>query len=120
HAVRPRPRRSGLVAAHAGVGVARRARDRAAAGCPPARLRRAHESPRDTGWQLDVALRRPRAHEEHRPASALPDGEHEPNLNRMPGEGFEPPRPRAAGFKPAASTGFATPAGLALTRGLRG
>src|SRR5690242_9136269 len=34
----------------------------------------------------------------------------------MPGEGVEPPRPRAAGFKPAASTGSATPARVRLRR----
>ncbi len=61
--------------------------------------------------QLDVALRAGRAHRRPRRAASRPDRAHATNLI-MPGEGLEPPRPKAAGFKPTASTGFATPAGL--------
>ena len=65
--------------------------------------------PGSEGGQLEVALGAKALTDELAQRAAGADGRCEPR-NEVPGEGVEPPRPKAAGFKPTASTGSATPA----------
>ena len=107
--------RSRLVADRDRLGIARRARRRPAAGRARPRLRGAHEPARHRGGQLAVALpagradgrARATAARGHRGVKAWAAGE------LSAGGGSRTPKSPegTAGFKPAASTSSATPAG---------
>ncbi len=112
---RARPLGSRLVAARDRVELARCARSRAVAGRARPRLRRAHEPAGDRGGELAVALPGRGTDGRARAASTRGDRGLIPRaaFELSAGGGSRTPKSRVgtAGFKPAASTSSATPAG---------